>query len=131
MRPLICLCLATGLLAGEAPQPGRDPVFLSRILADDGGGSQPWKTFRVSEDSASAVVEVVGEYSREELRQVAFQDFLVWFREDLKLFWLKHGVPGPAANWPNTVPVHRFAGNPLPQNVPLDGRGFYSISKER
>ena len=131
MRPLFCLCLATGLLAGEAPQPGRDPAFLARILADAERGTRPWKTFRVSEDSASAVVEVVGEYSREELRQVAFQDFLVWLREDLKLFWLKHGVPGPAANWPNTVPVHRFAGNPLPQNVPLDGRGFYSISKER
>ncbi len=125
MRPLICLCLATGLLAGEAQQPGRDPAFLSRILADDGGGSQPWKTFRVPEDSASAVVEVVGEYSREELRQVAFQEFLVWFSKDLKQFWLKHGFPGPAQDWPvRTLPVNRFGGNPVPQYAPLGRVGF-------
>ena len=125
MRPLLCLCLATGLLAGEAPQPGRDPRFLSRILVDGGGGAQPWKTFRVPEDSASAVVEVLGEYSREEWRQVTFQEFLVWFREDLKKFWLKHGNPGPAANWTSsTLPVTRFGGNPLPENVPLVRVGF-------
>jgi len=125
MRPLFCLCLATGLLAGEAPLPGRDPVFLSRILADSDGGSRPWKTFRISEDSASAVVEVVGEYSKEELRQVAFQEFLVWFREDLKRFWLEHGDSGPAANWASsTLPVNRFGGNPVPQNVPLAQVGY-------
>ncbi len=125
MRPLLCVCLATGLWAGETPQPGRDPVFLSRILADPGGGTQPWKTFRVSEDSASAVVEVVGEYSREELRQVAFQEFLVWFREDLKQFWLEHGVPGSVVDWPsNTQPVNRSGGNPVPQNAPLGRVGF-------
>ena len=70
MRALVCLCLATGLLAGEAPQPGRDPAFLSRILADTEGGSRPWKTFRAPMESGSAVVEVVGEFTREELRQV-------------------------------------------------------------
>jgi hypothetical protein len=120
MRPLLCLCLATGLLAGETPQPGRDPAFLARILADSEGGARPWKTFRVSEDVPSAVVEVVGEYSREELRQVAFQEFQVWFREDLKQFWLKHGFPGPAADWPSqALPVSRFGGNATPQFVPL------------
>jgi hypothetical protein len=125
MRPLLYLCLAIGLMAGDLPQPGRDPVFLSRILADTNGGAQPWKTFRVSEDTASAVVEVVGEYSREELRQMVFQEFLVWFREDLKRFWLEHGDPGPAANWSSgTLPVNRFGGNPVPQNVPL-GRVAY------
>ena len=125
MRPLFCLCLATGLLAGEAPQPGRDPAFLARILADAEGGTRPWKTFRVSEDSASAVVEVVGEYSREELRQVAFQEFQVWFKEDLQCFWLKHGFPGPAANWPShALPMNRFGGNPAPQTVPLGKIGF-------
>ncbi len=125
MRALLCFCLATGLLAGETPQPGREPGFLARILADNDGGAKPWKTFRVSEDSASAVVEVVGEYSKEELRQVAFQEFLVWFREDLKRFWLEHGDPGPAANWASsTLPVNRFGGNPVPQNVPLARVGF-------
>lgn len=120
MRPWFCLCLAAGLLAGETPQPGRDPVFLSRVLADAEGGSRPWKALRVPEDSASAVVEVVGEYSREELRQVAFQEFLAWFKEDLQQFWLKHGFPGPAATWPSsTLPVNRIGGNPVPQNVPL------------
>ena len=125
MRPLICLCLATSLLAGETPQPGRDPAFLARVLADAEGGARPWKTFRVPEDSASAVVEVVGEYSPEELRQVAFQEFLVWFREDLQQFWRRHGFPDPAANWPSsTLPVNRFGGNPAPQNVPLGKIGF-------
>jgi hypothetical protein len=125
MRPLLCLGLATGLLAGEAPQPGREPAFLARVLADTQGGARPWKTFRVPEDSASAVVEVVGEYSKEELRQVAFQEFLLWFREDLKRFWLEHGDPGPAANWASgTLPVNRFGGNPVPQNVPLGRMGF-------
>ena len=125
MRVLLCLCLATGLLAGESSQPGRDPLFLSRILGDADGGSQPWKTFRVPEDSASAVVEVLGEYTREELRQVAFQEFLVWFREDLKRFWLKHGNPGPAANWSaSTLPVTRFGGNPMPAALTLARAGF-------
>jgi hypothetical protein len=125
MRALLSLCLATGLLAGDLPQPGRESRFLSRILADTSGGSQPWKAFRMPEDSASATVEVVGEYTPEELRQVAFQEFLVWFREDLKRFWLGHGNPGPAANWASsTLPVSRFGGNPVPQNVPLGRVGF-------
>ena len=125
MRSLLCLCLATGLLAGETPQPGRDPVFLSRVLADAEGGSRPWKTFRVPEDSASAVVEVVGEYSREELRQVAFQEFQIWFKEDLQQFWLKHGFPGPATNWPSQgLPVSHFGGTSAPQMVPLGRVGF-------
>jgi len=125
MRPWLCLCLVTGLLAGETPQPGRDPTFLARILADAEGGTRPWKTFRVPEESASAVVEVVGEYSREELRQVAFQEFQIWFREDLQQFWLKHGFPGPASNWPSqALPVNRFGGNSAPQMVPLRRVGF-------
>ena len=127
MRPLLCfcLCLATGLRAGEVPQPGRDPAFLARVLADPEGGARPWKTFRVSEDVPSAVVEVVGEYSREELRQVAFQEFQVWFREDLQQFWLKHGFPGAAANWPSQAPpVNRLGGNSAPQKVTLGRVGF-------
>ena len=125
MRPWFYLCLAAGLLAGETPLPGRDPAFLARLLVDAEGGSQPWKTFRVPEDSASAVVEVVGEYSPEERRQVAFQEFRVWFKEDLQQFWLRHGFPGPAATWPSSMlPVNRSGGNPAPQNVPLGRIGF-------
>jgi hypothetical protein len=125
MRILICLCLATGLLAGEPAQPGRDLTFLSRILADSQGGSRPWKTFKVPEDSASAVVEVVGELSREELRQATFQEFLVWFRMDLQRFWLHRGSAAPATSWASaTLPVNRFGGNPVPQNVPLARVGF-------
>ena len=125
MRTLICLCLATGLLAGEPPMPGRDEAFLARILADTKDGTQPWKALRVPEDSPSAVVEVVGEYSPEELRQANFQEFVAWFREDLKRFWLGHGVPGPAANWAaSTLPVRHFGGNPVPQDVPLVRVGF-------
>jgi hypothetical protein len=125
MRPLFCLCLATGLLAGETPQPGRDPAFLARILADSEGGAQPWKTFRVPEDSASAVVEVVGEYSREELRQVAFQEFLVWFQADLRRFWRAPGFDGPPEHaGPAFVPVSRSNGKTEPLMVPLGRAGF-------
>jgi hypothetical protein len=67
----------------------------------------------------------VGEYSREELRQVAFQEFLVWFREDLQRFWLEHGFPGPAANWPaHAPPAPRPVGNPGPPQAPLGRIGF-------
>lgn len=125
MRALICLCLAAGPLAGETPQPGRDPAFLSRILAESQDSSKPWKTFRVPMESASAVVEVVGELTREERRQVAFQEFLVWFRADLQRFWHTRGAAAPAASWASaTLPVSRFGGNPVPQNVPLGRVGF-------
>lgn len=126
---LFCLCasfcLAGGLSAGEPPQPGRDQAFLSRILADSEGGSKPWKTFRIQAESASAVVEVVGELTREELRQVAFQEFLAWFRMDLQRFWRTRGSAAPAASWASaTLPVNRYGGNPVPQNVPLGRAGF-------
>jgi hypothetical protein len=125
MRALICLCLATGLLAGDPPQPGQDRAFLTRILADAHDGSRPWRTFRVPEASASAVVEVVGELTREELRQVAFQEFVAWFREDLRRFWQNRGSAAPAGSWAAaTLPVNRFGGNPVPQNVPLARVGF-------
>ena len=51
MRLLVCLCLATGLLAGEPPRPGLDRAFLAGILEAAGDGSKPWKTFRVPEAS--------------------------------------------------------------------------------
>ncbi len=123
MRPLLCLCLVTGLVAGEAPQPGRDRAFLARILADSGGGARPWKTFRVPEDSASATVEVVGEYTPEELRQVAFQEFLAWFQEDLRRFWVHRGSAAPA--WESASrAVTRYGGNPIPEPMPLGRLGF-------
>lgn len=125
MRALISLFLATGLLAGEPPQPGRDQAFLSRILADSEGGAKPWKTFRIPEESASAVVEVVGELSQEELRQVAFQEFLAWFHADLRRFLRTWGATASTGNPASaTLPVDRFGGNPVPRLVPL-GRGNF------
>ncbi len=125
MRVLICLCIAVGLGASEPPQPGRDVGFLSRVLGDSADGSQPWKTFRTAPESASAVVEVVGELSREELRQVAFQEFLVWFREDLQKFYRSLGATGPGMDLASaTLPVDRFGGNPVPRNVPLGRANF-------
>jgi hypothetical protein len=125
MRALLCLCLATGLLAGEAPQPGRDPAFLARILADPADGAHPWKTFRMPLESASAVVEVVGELSREELRQVAFQEFLVWFQADLRRFWKSYGYAGPATDPARVAlaPV-RYGGNPVSQPAPFGKASF-------
>lgn len=125
MRTLICLCLVVGLRAGESPRPGLDQAFLSRILADTGEASKPWKTFRIPEESGSAVVEVFGELTKEELRQVAFQEFLVWFHDDLRRFWKAQGYTGPPPNLASaTMPVDRFGGNPVPQNVPLGRIGF-------
>ncbi|MBI1752187.1 MAG: hypothetical protein HY014_00775 [Acidobacteria bacterium] len=126
MRVSLCLCLAAGLLAGEPPRPGLDRAFLAHILADSEQGAKPWKTFRVPEDSAaSATVEVVGELTPAEYRQMAFQEFLVWFREDLKRFWREHGAGDAVAGWAEaTMPVTRYGGNPVPQNAPLGRLGF-------
>ncbi|WP_243304700.1 hypothetical protein [Geothrix oryzisoli] len=131
MRTLLCLCLASGLLAAdaprpEAPEPGRDPVFLARIMGDNGAGTRPWHTFKAPADSGSAVVEVVGELTKEELRQVAFQEFLVWFHQDLRRFLRSIGGTGgePMSLASATLPVDRFGGNPVPRNVPLVGVGF-------
>jgi len=131
MRLLLCLCLAAGLRAGdasraEAPEPGKDRAFLARILGDDADGTRPWHAYRAPTESASAVVEVVGELTKEELRQVAFQEFIVWFREDLRHFLKSHGgvLPDPVNLASATLPVDRFGGNPVPRNVPL-GRGNF------
>jgi hypothetical protein len=131
MRLLLCLCLAAGLRAGDAPrperpEPGKDPAFLARIMGDDAEGTKPWRTYRAPAESASAVVEVVGELTKEELRQVAFQEFIVWFREDLRHFLKAHGgvLPDPVDLASAALPVDRFGGNPVPRNVPL-GRGNF------
>jgi hypothetical protein len=71
----------------------------------------------------SATVEVVGELTPEELRQVGFQEFLVWFHEDLRRFWLSRGAAAPA--WEAiSRPVARYGGNPVPEPAPLGRVGF-------
>jgi hypothetical protein len=121
----LCLCLGSGLRAADQPRPGEDRAFLARVLADSGDATRPWKTFRSPAESASAVVEVVGEFTREERRQVAFQEFLVWFREDLRRFFRGQGAAVPASNLASaTLPVDRFGGNPVPRNVPLGKASF-------
>lgn len=126
MRVLFCLCLASGLLAGEAPQPGRNEAFLTRVLADSEGGSRPWRAYRLPPESASAVVEVVGELTPEERRQATFQEFLAWFRADLHRFFRRHGGEGflERSLASATLPVERFGGNPVPRPVPLGRAGF-------
>jgi len=122
MRALICFCLAAGLWGGESPRPGLDLTFVTRVLADTEGGTRPWRTFRSPAESASAVVEVVGELTQDELRQAAFQEFLVWFRMDLRRFWLNRGSAAPSGWAAATLPIDRFGGNPLPRTVPI-GQG--------
>ena len=127
MRALLCLCLclAAGLLAGETPQPGRERAFLARILADSQDGTRPWKTFKVPETTPSVVVEVVGELTREELRQVTFQEFLVWFQADLRRFWRSHGFDGPPEQAASvSLPVSRSSGDYGPLMVPLGRMGL-------
>ncbi len=131
MRLLVCLCLASSLLAGgkpaaEAPEPGKNRAFLSRIIGDSEGGARPWHAYKAPPESASAVVEVFGELTREEFRQIAFQEFLVWFREDLRRFLKTHGgvLPEPTDLASATLPVDRFGGNPVPRNAPLGRVGL-------
>jgi hypothetical protein len=125
MRALLCFCLATGLLAGEPPRPGLEPAFLARVLAESADATRPWKTFRMPVDGPSAVVEVVGELTPEELRQVTFQEFLAWFQADLRHFLHVHGGDAPAPSLAAaTLPVDRFGGNPVPKNVPLGRANF-------
>ena len=130
MRHLVCLCLASSLLAGgkpaaEAPEPGKNRAFLSRIIGDSEGGARPWHAYKAPPESASAVVEVFGELTREEFRQIAFQEFLVWFRQDLRRFLHSIGGASEPLNLASaTLPVDRFGGNPVPRNVPLGRSNF-------
>lgn len=119
MRLFCLLCLGTALAAQSAhalPEPGRDGAFLARVMEPPGEGqARPWHTFREPAEGASAVVEVVGELTAEELRQVKFNDFLAWFREDLRRFMRDHagvelaaGAPlPPAGPGPRLVPLAR------------------------
>ena len=125
MRLLVFLCLAAGLWAGDPPLPGRDVGFLASIVGDTEGGARPWRALKTPVESASAVVEVVGEFTAEDLRQIAFNEFLVWFQEDLRRFWRRQGVAGPPENLAaGALPIDRAGGNPVPKNVPLVGVHF-------
>ncbi|WP_257306233.1 hypothetical protein [Geothrix campi] len=131
MRVLLCICLASGLMARETAhpeplEPGKDRAFLSRIMGNNDSGTRPWRTYNPPAESASAVVEVVGELTKEELRQVAFQEFVVWFRQDLRRFLHTIGgdMPEPVSLASATLPVDRFGGNPVPRNVPLGRANF-------
>jgi hypothetical protein len=129
MRVLIGWLAAVTLWGGTPPElalPGRDPAFLRRILGDSEGGRRPWQTFQLPPITASAVVEVIGELTPEERRQVAFQEFLAWFYADLRKFLHAHGGrPAGALNLASaTLPVERFGGNPIPRNVPIGSVDF-------
>ena len=121
---LLCLCCLHPVLqaqgARDLPEPGLDRAFLARVLERTSGETtEPWHTFRVPPKGASAVVEVVGELTAEERRQIRFDEFLVWFQADLRAFWRKHG--GGEVTTP--LPTARTAG-PGPQMVPLGRVGF-------
>jgi hypothetical protein len=128
MRTLLGWLLATTLWAGatpELPQPGRDPAFILQIMGNSEGGRTPWHTFHLPPITASAVVEVVGYLTPEERRESAFQEFLVWFYDDLHKFLANHGGGSSSAGLASaTMPVDRFGGNPVPRNVPLGSVQF-------
>lgn len=130
MRTMVCFCLASGLFAGEGPrpeppEPGRDRVFLARILMDTQGGNRPWRTFRFPHDLPSAVVEVLGELTPAQRREAVFQEFLAWFQEDLKRFLSRHKSGyAPAGMTAASLGGDRFGGNPVPRNVPLGRANF-------
>jgi len=124
MRNLaIFIFLAQSLIAGEPAQPGRDLVFLKQIQPYLEG---PMLKKNVGQKfGGSAEVEVVGEYSREQRRQIAFQEFQSWFREDLRLFWLRNSeMPSGLGAPPGAMPGVRPAGSATPVMVPLFSKGF-------
>ncbi len=125
----LILTLALPLAAGPAPElalPGVERGFLARLLGNTEGGAKPWRAYQVPQDSASAVVEVVGELTAEERRQATFLEFLAWFHRDLQRFLLRHGGTEPRSMGPSAaaLPEDRFGGNPLPRPVPLARAGF-------
>ncbi|MEI6591703.1 MAG: hypothetical protein WCL47_00585 [Holophagaceae bacterium] len=124
MRTLLCCCLAVLASAGEPALPGRDPAFLAQIVADSEGGTRPWKTFRTPVEGGSAVVEVVGELTREELREVTFQEFLVWFHADLRAFLIRIGGQPSAEAGAAAMASLRYGGQPLPRTYPLGRAAF-------
>jgi hypothetical protein len=123
MRLLCLLCLGTALLgqtARDLPEPGLDRVFLARILPSiSEGQGRPWHLYREPSVSASAVVEVVGTLTAEELRQARFAEFLDWFQADLLKF-RKEYLDGGA----DPVETHLPAAGPRPMLVPLGRAAF-------
>lgn len=117
MRWLLCSCVAALAWAGEPALPGLDPAFVAQVRADTQGGARPWKAFRAPEVQGSAVVEVLGELTREELRQVAFQEFLAWFRADLRRFLADMGGLPSADAGAAALASERHAGRPVPRPV--------------
>ncbi len=124
MRTLLCCCLAVLASAGEPALPGREPAFLAQIVADSEGGTRPWKTFRNPVEGGSAVVEVLGELTREELREVTFQEFLVWFHADLRAFLIRIGGQPSADAGAAAMAALRYGGQPLPGSYPMGRIGF-------
>ena len=119
----ILISLASGLTAGEPAQPGRDPAFLKRIQPYLDGA--PLKKQATEKFEGSAVVEVIGDYSREQRRQIAFQEFRDWFRNDLKVFWLTHSeMTSGLAGSPGSTPGIRSGGSATPAMAPLFSKGF-------
>lgn len=117
------ICLAPAMTAGEPAQPGRDITFIKRIQPYLEGTALPKRTVQKSE--ASAEVEVIGEYSREQRRQMVFQEFQSWLREDLRVFWLRHSdMATGLASSPGAALGTRSGGNAAPTMVPLFSKGF-------
>lgn len=115
MRWILCGCVAALAWAGEPALPGLDAAFVAQVRADTQGGTRPWKAFRAPEVQGSAVVEVLGELSPEEVRQVAFQEFMAWFRADLRRFLGQVGDLAPAHAGAAALASERYGGQPHPR----------------
>ncbi len=123
MRLLVLLCLfcMASVLGAQAPddlpQPGADRTFLARFHAVR--PEEAWRYYAAPSRSASAVVEVVGTLSPEEIRQARIAEFLAWFQADLRAFIRKHlGEPD------GTAPFAPGVAGPGPRMVPLGGARF-------
>lgn len=117
---LCLLCLAPFLVAqspDDLPQPGADRAFLARFHAV--GPEEAWRYYAAPSRSASAVVEVVGTLTPEEVRQARISEFLTWFQADLRAFIRKH-LGGTGA----TAPFAAGVAGPGPRMVPLGGARF-------
>ena len=98
------------------------PKGTIHIISDIHGEDQ--KLRHVINNASGSLRPLVERVFAGRMEPAAFQEFLVWFRADIRKFLHSIGGPtGPTNLASATLPVDRFGGNPVPRNVPI-GWGY-------